>query len=94
VTALPPIGCTSWLSKSSDYDSGDALLRVVDVYKSRNPKTSDEEEMLENIFDYRCCVLMPLEFQAEVSKPMDIIINSLCNNKDIYVRELIANASV
>jgi hypothetical protein len=94
VTALPPIGCTSWLSKSSDYDSGDALLRMVDVYKSRNPKTSDEEEMLENIFDYRCCVLMPLEFQAEVSKPMDIIINSLCNNKDIYVRELIANASV
>ncbi|TVU27597.1 hypothetical protein EJB05_19090, partial [Eragrostis curvula] len=39
----------------------DALLQAVAMYKSRDPKTSDEEEMLENLFDCLCCVLMPME---------------------------------
>ena len=90
-TALPSIGCTPWLSRSNDYDSCntlDTLFQVVAVYKFRDPKTSDQV-MLESI----CGVLMPLKLQAKVSRPMDIIINSLYNNKDIFVWELISNVS-
>ncbi|XP_037458628.1 beta-catenin-like protein 1 [Triticum dicoccoides] len=38
----------------------DGLLQAVAMYKSRDPRTTDEGEMLENLFDCLCCVLMPL----------------------------------
>lgn len=33
------------------------------------------------------------QFQAEVSRMLDIVVNSLYQNKDIFIRELISNAS-
>jgi heat shock protein beta len=33
------------------------------------------------------------EFQAEVSRVLDIVVNSLYQNKDVFLRELISNAS-
>jgi molecular chaperone HtpG len=34
-----------------------------------------------------------LMFQAEVSRVMDIIINSLYSEKDVFLRELVSNAA-
>lgn len=39
----------------------DTILQSVALYKSRDPKTSEEEEMLENLFDSLCTVVMPAE---------------------------------
>lgn len=33
-------------------------------------------------------------FQAEVSRLMDILINSLYSNKDVFLREIISNVGV
>lgn len=39
----------------------DIMLQAVAMYKSRDPRSSDEEEMVENLFDCLCCLLMPVE---------------------------------
>lgn len=58
----------------------DVLLQAVALYKSRDPKSSDEEEMVENLFDCLCCLLMPVEnkekfLNAEGVELMIIIMN-------------------
>lgn len=58
----------------------DTLLQAVAMYKSKDPKTGDEEEMVENLFDSLCCLLMPLEnkerfVKAEGVELMIIIMN-------------------
>lgn len=58
----------------------DVVLQAVAMYKSRDPKTPDEEEMVENLFDCLCCLLMPLEnkekfVKAEGVKLMIIVMN-------------------
>ncbi|KAK9115681.1 hypothetical protein Sjap_014628 [Stephania japonica] len=39
----------------------DVVLQAVAMYKSRDPRSLDEEEMVENLFDCLCCLLMPME---------------------------------
>lgn len=39
----------------------DVVLQAVAMYKSKDPKSLEEEEMVENLFDCLCCLLMPLE---------------------------------
>nr|KAJ0215803.1 hypothetical protein LSAT_V11C300127900 [Lactuca sativa] len=58
----------------------DVVLQAVAMYKLRDPKSLDEEEMVENLFDCLCCLLMPLEnkerfLKAEGVELMIIIMN-------------------
>ncbi|KAJ8618457.1 hypothetical protein MRB53_014643 [Persea americana] len=46
----------------------DIVLQAVAMYKSRDPKSSDEEEMVENLFDCLCCLLMPVENKEKFVK--------------------------
>ena len=39
----------------------DSLLQAVSYYKSRNPKSEEEEEVVENLFDALCSAVMPPE---------------------------------
>ncbi|CAN6464146.1 unnamed protein product [Victoria cruziana] len=39
----------------------DTVLQAVAMYKSRDPKSADEEEMVENLFDCLCSLVMPME---------------------------------
>lgn len=68
----------------------DVVLQAVAMYKSRDPKSSDEEEMVENLFDCLCCLLMPVEnkekfLKAEGVELMIIIMNQkkLCYDSAI-----------
>lgn len=47
--------------------------------------TPDEYKPPENAENY--------QFQAEVHRMLDIVVNSLYQNKDVFLRELISNAS-
>lgn len=64
----------------------DAVLQAVAMYKSRDPKSSDEEEMLENLFDCLCCLLMPMENKERFMKSegVELMIIIMKQKKSAY----------
>lgn len=64
----------------------DVVLQAVAMYKSRDPKSSDEEEMVENLFDCLCCLLMPLENKERFLKAegVELMIIIMKQKKSAY----------
>ncbi|XP_037497678.1 beta-catenin-like protein 1, partial [Jatropha curcas] len=64
----------------------DVVLQAVAMYKSKDPKTSDEEEMVENLFDCLCCLLMPLENKEKFVKAegVELMIIIMKQKKSAY----------
>ncbi|KAH0462106.1 hypothetical protein IEQ34_009681 [Dendrobium chrysotoxum] len=64
----------------------DGVLQAVAMYKSRDPKSSDEEEMLENLFDCLCCLLMPVENKERFikSEGVELMIIIMKQKKSAY----------
>ena len=62
--------------------AADDTAAAVDEEEATKP---DEYKPPENAENY--------EFQAEVHRMLDIVVNSLYQNKDVFLRELISNAS-
>ncbi|KAL5574297.1 hypothetical protein UlMin_023894 [Ulmus minor] len=64
----------------------DVLLQAVATYKSKDPKSSEEEEMLENLFDCLCCLLMPLENKERFVKAegVELMIIIMKQKKSAY----------
>ncbi|PKA48457.1 hypothetical protein AXF42_Ash019913 [Apostasia shenzhenica] len=64
----------------------DGVLQAVAMYKSRDPKSTDEEEMLENLFDCLCCLLMPVENKERFikSEGVELMIIIMKQKKSAY----------
>lgn len=64
----------------------DVVLQAVAMYKSKDPKSSDEEELLENLFDCLCCLLMPLENKERFvkSEGVELMIIIMKQKKSAY----------
>ncbi|CAN0897374.1 Beta-catenin-like protein 1 [Linum grandiflorum] len=64
----------------------DAVLQAVAMYKSKDPRSSDEEEMVENLFDCLCCLLMPLENKERfvMAEGVELMIIIMKQKKSAY----------
>lgn len=64
----------------------DTVLQAVALYKSRDPKSGDEEEMVENLFDCLCSLVMPVENKEKFVKAegVELMIIIMKQKKSAY----------
>lgn len=64
----------------------DAVLQAVALYKSKDPKSGDEEEMVENLFDCLCSLVMPMENKERFVKAegVELMIIIMKQKKSVY----------
>jgi len=61
--------------------------------RSQNPRHRLKQQAVADVADAMAQDVENFEFEAEVGKVMDIIVNSLYSNKDVFLRELVSNAA-